>query len=619
MKKTTIFYWSALPGVGKTSLVIQRMQAHLSKNLPGIIIYVSPTKDLLSQVRTDIEAKIFPKLANKIHTIVSSSSAKKGASRISDTLRNLLLGKPLSDRPKGFQVTSGSVILMTHSGFLTLPDDLPRKHELTIIFDEARKFASPLPKVVLTNLKEEALLSKLLTTNSSHLTLDGENTGFRLLSLDSWPTGLKQITNTSNSRKQYNSLHEVMMAAKNPRVDVYFTKESRSKKKETVFRFYEVIQPSRFFAGYKDVIIIAAFLESSQLWYLLQGKAVSRYISLKPLWEHPDYRNLESKYDQVTKNIKIRFSKLCLFPLTDQTRPLSMTRLDTGIMVPRKDFKEIKRKLEALGCDSTGKLVDLDLGHLATPATPEQKKALRLLDKYGANTDIFSWYMGAALDFIKVLTKEEKIVGDVLAVVNDKKMKQLSSYSTLRRIPVLSNGINTYRENNTLVFAAALNPKPALANLYKALLPDYTFELDHLADSCAQAVTRLCIRDINSDLVAYVIVPDTATAEILKAKLLNGPLISSRAADKNDMVALVTLNPDRKKTLRTVNETKQAVKDAHRKWRDNNKDKIRLFNKRKYLIAKLRAGPNDKYATKLKQVRKEIEELYGKANKGNAS
>jgi Type III restriction enzyme, res subunit len=622
MIRTTIYHLSALPGVGKTFIMVEKMRNHLLNKGKGIIFYVAPTTDLLDQVRGDLEANSSPSMCENIHKVTSSLSRPNNKlSNISITLRCMLLGNPLPSGTKVPRLKSGSIVLLTHAGFLTLPESLPRKTEITVIFDETRKFTEELPSVYISNEKEKTLLTSLVTSKGETIKTDeGEDTDFKKLTLKEWPKNLKAMTETSNSRKQYSVLWGIVKAAMNPRIELYIKIENEDKKdKKTKYCFYAVTQPSKIFLGYENVILIAAFLKDSQMWHLLKKEEKEKTdIRLLSLWKHPDYTYLKKTFTEKTRDMRDRFYKICLFPLNEQNTPLSMTRLDTGIMVPRDRVKEIKRKLEKLKCNSTGKLLDLLSRKGSVSATSYEKKALKLLKKNISIPDPFSWYVREANRFVDVLRSERKIEGDVLAVVNDKNIKTLSKkYPKLHRIPTANNGINSFQQNNTLVFMAALNPKPALTNLYSAILPKYNFTLDHLAESCAQAVTRLNIRDITSDMVTYVILPDTAMAELLRLKLLKRPLVSNRALAKITTVALTTLNPARKKPLLTPIEGAKAVKDAHRKWRENNQELIRLRNRKNYCLSKLKGGPSVKYETKLQKIEEALKTLLVRAKMKN--
>ena len=612
MKKTVIYHLSALPGSGKTRLMIKKMKEHLIKRSPGIIIYVSPTIVLLNQVKEDLERSFKGDSSGRIYQIVSSNLGIETTS-IATRLTSLLTGKANSrDKEPWGKIASGSVILMTHAGFLTLPDNLPRKDELTLIFDEARKFTSEFPRLVMSNPKERRLFAKLVEDNSTPLkSKDGKATKFRHLTLQSWPGNLNRISNSSSSKLQYPLLREIVTAARNPRLNLYYSVHDKNSK-VSVYNFYEVIVPAKFFAGFACVILVAAFLETSQMWHLLKTcQSSDTKVQLKSIWKNPEYSKYQNWFTKSTQDIKTRLSKLCIFPLTEQRTPLSMRRLDEGVIVPMDEVTELKHGLEDLGLSGTGDLIEFFHDRSKRPGSEKNRKALALLDKHTAHLDVFSWYVKEAINFVEILKTEKKVVGDVLSVVNNKKLSQVKrEHSFLRGIPVISNGLNSLKEHNTMVFIAALNPRPTLIRLYKALLPDYSFVLDHMADSAAQAVTRLCLRDVDSELVTYVIVPDTAMAEILKNKLLDLPLISRRALDRLSMTALHTLNPSRKRKLLSPEEAKKAARTRHSRWRKQNRDKLRLVNRRNYLRKKLAVNPKDEETLRnLRQTEKELKYL----------
>ena len=607
MAKTLIHYLSTLPGSGKTRLSNRRLRDHI-RGGRGIMFYVAPTVDLLKEVRLALEKKLTEPQQKKIRFVVASRSMS-----IQRKVSGLLLGGT-TEEGKFRKAAPGSVFLMTHEGFLRLPDNLPHKAEIDVVFDEARKFTAELQPVRLANAKEFSLFNDLLDNNSVDLLdRDGAATGFRRLRLDEWPKHLKSMTETVESRKNYSNLHSAVEAAMNSRTDLY-VKMERSQKN---FKFYEVVMPSRIFEGFKSVLLMAAFLEDSQMWHLLKS---SKNIHLVSLLDMPENMALAAHFNERTIKIRKRFSYVGIFPLTEQVKPLSMTRLESAFMVPAALHSVIKASLEDLGMSSTLRLGELLERIETTEPTDAETKAVELLRSVKTHHNPFAWYMRAASKFLKGLRNEGKISGEILCVVNKKNHDYVSDhYPEWTRISSVSNGLNKYSDSNTLVFAAALNPNPKIAALYSSLLVDYNYALDHLADSCVQAVTRLCVRDTKSETVAYVVLPDTAMADLLRAKMLNRPIISMRAIDVlGSMVALSSLNPTRKRKLTTESVTERKSRRAaseKQRSKDRVKDPVAkqlasLRALRSYYSRKIRdEGESKKFTDKVDTLNREIKSL----------
>lgn len=559
MSKTIVHYLSSLPGVGKTKMAVQKMRRHL-QGTDGIIFYVAPTINLLDEVQGNIVRDLPREQTRKVRMVVSMED---------DTLPvNLKISKMLRGFRKNGVTTKlegGSVVLMTHEGFLKLHDDLPRKDEITVIFDEARKFTAKLKPIKLKNDNERSTFAALVQENSTELLdKDGDSTGFMRFSLQEWPRNLKQMTETSYSRRQYASLRDVVESATNSRTDLYVRESSHEN-----YHFYEVVIPSRVFKGFRTVILMAAFLEDSQMWHLLKNTAD---VIMLPLHKLEGWESAQTRFVDADHKIMTRFSKLCIFPLTVQESPLSMTRMRRALMVPSKKLNLIREKLEELGINDTKTLIAHKRNASMTEPTTEEAQALELCEANRVKFNAFAWYLKAAEKFIDTLKEEGKVEGDVLLVVNERNARHATNvHPEWTRISSVSHGLNKYSASNTIVFAAAINPEPDLAVLYRALLRGYDFSLDHLADSCVQSVTRMCVRDTNSEVVAYVILPDSAMANLLRHKMLDRPIISMRAADRFQRVALSTLNTNRKRAMRaeTNGQRKSRLKNANASYQNN--------------------------------------------------
>lgn len=186
----------------------------------------------------------------------------------------------------------------------------------------------------------------------------------------------------------------------------------------------------------------------------------------------------------------------------------------------------------------------------------------------------------------------------------------------------MSHGLNQYRDSNTLIYIAAIHPNPMTIALYKSVIPQYDYLKDHLADSCTQAVTRLCIRDVESETIAYVLLPDLGTAELLRDKLLTRPTISTRAINGAGLMALSRLNAERSRDVfQGTPEEKKARRDsqnrAARKRYLNNDVNIelqRLRTRRYYCKKKLQAEPqNPKLLERLEEIERTIQDLKSQA------
>lgn len=603
----TYYYLSSLPGVGKTKIAVEYMRKHLREG-SGYIIYVAPTLLLLQETKWFLTKDLSDELASKVRLVVADSTH----ATVSDRIANLLTGSTGFMKGRKLKpLQKGSVILMTHQGFMSLSAATPDKDKIQVIFDEARKFTAELQPIELKSKTEAKLLANLIRDNSSPL-LDasGEPTGFLRFSLDRPPAALlKKMTDSVSGRSVFSPLREVIDRACNKQTDVYV--KTMHTKKNNKTHFYEVVMPSRVFNGYRGVILISAFLEDTQMWHLMQG-----HVNLKELWHHPDFTHIKSRVVAHTEKILTRFARLCIVPMSEQNTVVSLTRLTNSVLVPTGMKEEVQAALEKTGIKSLQSFLDVVRSGSLYELTDAEKEAIKILKAARAKKSPLKWYLEHAVRFVRTLKREGKVKGKVLGVMNETHQHMLAAYPWIKQIPTVSHGLNQFLTSNVLVFMAAINPKPSLIALYRALLPNYDWKRDYLADTVAQSVTRLCVRDVHSDITAYVIVPDSATADLLRAKLMNRPPIVWRGAEvpypdkpkkKFIYTALTSVNPERKIKSK-LSSNKTTNKTFVKNWleRGNNRAIQSLRTQRS--IYKKRLSEGKKGADKkLVEIEKKLE------------
>jgi hypothetical protein len=584
MANTKIHYLSVEPGVGKTKWAVLEMARRIEEQEDGLTYYVAPTVSLIDETYHHLVKKV---LVENPEKWIRRASSKGSLSHITVARQiDLFINGGVYEGVTYNKSKPGTVILMTHEAFINLPANF-KKDNVSVIFDEARKFMAKMRPVHLTNPKENRHFSKILKANSKPLlNAEGKPTAFRRFFLDMSPSKFLALLSSSNGKEQFTNIKTLLEAARNPDVDVYVLNATAKQPNA----FYKVIIPSRVFQGFKEVILMAAYLEDSQMWHFLKG---ARGFTLINLLHQGPYQAqiidlLETRIEQIDR----RFAAVTILPLTLQNRLLSMTRLGTGIMVPEAKMLSLKVKLESLKVTKTKRLISLlDPSH-GTVVTPPEQEALDLLHKYKVTTGPFAWYCNMAALVIAQLKKQGKLVGKPLAACNNDFKDILDNdYPVFHRISTNSHGQNKYMRSNTLFFTAAINPSNSDAALYKALLPDYNYANDYVADACVQCVTRLSVRDVNCKDKVYVILPDMALSKLLLAKLKDRPSLNPYVATRLGMTSFSRLSTtvERKARL-TPTELVTNKKDSYTKWKKSNQELARLNPRKTYYTKQIAAG-----------------------------
>jgi hypothetical protein len=572
-EKTTVFYLSTLPGAGKTHWATTEMARRIL-NKERITLFVGPTLRLLKEVKSKLLEKT--KKPDRIHLVDSNHG------NVPSQVAQLLDMYVPDDAPKVFSpVEKGSVILMTHEAFLRLPPKVD-KSKLSVIFDEARKFVVQMAPLGLKyNTKELELFRKMLKESGKTIKRNGKETQFTHLKLDKVPKYFKDMTASDAMKRQYPVMLGLMDEATNPNVDVYVYKDKRAKKQ---WSFQKVIMPARIFHGFKEMIIMAAFLHDSQMWHFLSISPEIQLIDITRS-KYADKVNKIMK-GQATKLIE-RFKAMTILPLTRQEQQLSINRLNYGILTPDNVSGRLRVEIEQLGVKSTKDIYMAYSQAGIRKANPKSSQAIDLIEDNGGLFHPFNWYTKIALEIIKRLKAAGKLKGKPLAACNKDFEHIIDNNPVFERISTQSHGLNTHMKSNCVYYAAGIQPNNQTKSLFNTLLPRYDINKDYLADSCVQCVTRSSVRDKDSKDKVYVILPDLHLAKLLYEKMEYHPKINLSVADRFNMVAFTTLLEDRqapanKKPPLPPDEVKVRKKEATQRWTNDNKELARLRNKRTY-------------------------------------
>ncbi|MET1718611.1 hypothetical protein, partial [Yersinia enterocolitica] len=249
----------------------------------------------------------------------------------------------------------GSILFMTHSSFIKL-----RKHDkfdkTTVLFDEARKWATEMPALEL-DAKSENLFRTLFSTsefrNSKGAKVSG---GFLTIHPNKIkPSKLASLVNDTNTasvfRDLYNMYQDLTPNADEPiRMQVFGLMKSSGNKK----CFVRVALPSQPFVGFKRILILSADFETSQMYHLLKMEGCQVNNITIPFLD----RHLKGGFGRANRVITERYQKLTIVPLTLDREMPSKHQLAKGLLIPDTELVGLKEKMAELNM-TTAQLHDI--------------------------------------------------------------------------------------------------------------------------------------------------------------------------------------------------------------------------------------------------------------------
>lgn len=499
-----------------------------------IIFYVAPTRKLLAQVREDLKQRLPEADHVRLQTFVSRNYERHTA--IAPRLFAALDGRPDPQGRKYPAIVPGCVIFLAHEGFLDLAS-IPRQKSITVLFDEARKLVHKLEETDLSPTEHKVFYQCFSLE-------EVEGTRFRkVVDVNANKAQLAQIRSSSN-------LLAILERVRNPRLELYVLQHEKDQRH---YRFFQVIMPSRIFAGFKKVFVMSAFFEDSQMYHLL--KQCSSEVRLNDCtYEIEDYSRRKRK-------ILHRYARVQIVPLTLQKTVISKTQLN-GVLVSDLDLAEIHAKVDEAGLKSN-RLRDILYklrGEADFLLEEHEKPILEFLKQRNVVMNPLQWYIDKAeivvKRWLKVNPDEAQSDKPALLILNKDIESNVSIPDVFRPLTTSLNGINAYKGQHVVVFLAAVNPDNHEATFLRKFLPSYTHLKDFVIDSCMQCVSRVSIRDTDSKNDVLIIVPDRTIAKLLSERMDDLPGIDNVWAKRfGEMMALYT------------NESKSRLAERRRKER----------------------------------------------------
>lgn len=669
MAKQVIEYLSVLPGSGKTHHIIQAILQYLSSSDPEkahAVIYVAPTIDLIDQVAADLTRSIHKRHHHRIIPIYS----QKDSFSPSRTLM-VKLGAPPRTKEERILTRGagepGCVFLVTHECFACMPLDVPHASEIEVYFDETRSCVLEAPPIIMPAAAVDACFDILEPCNL----YNDESPYHRVKGKEDGRSQAKAYLpdRTRADRSNLSRLIELIRKSRLPRYEVYLAvgkdkdlaiEKSNDPDRPSAHRFFNVALPTMMFQGYGRVLIASAWLEPSQMFFLLQNSGRFKMKNVTPEFEKDD-RDCPTKTEigeEYPRQLLLerRLRRLHLIPLTWRDKVLTKSLL-RGVLVTPETKYAIQRtgNFSSIPEDDFLRIRDYLVWARHPSRRPDPKamapvsnKVLAAIEKAadystpGVQPSLYLqplvWYIQTATQVIKKLKRTGKL-GDVdpnhtrpLLCTNRNLADQglpkgvssipISPGSTVmadqvyEQLPPKAHGRNNWQGHNVIVFLCALNPTPDLVRFFRDYCgKSYDYEMDFFITSCAQAIARTSIRDVNSTEDVFAILPDQYTAQRVAAAFKSIPRVLSTFSNadvepaakeqllRKDTPRQEALHETKELTAKERAERQKKITTARNRARlstDKGKKLNQLIAQRSRRRTALKNGPPPEQAAKLK-------------------
>lgn len=544
---TQIKYADLLPGFGKTYQALTLMETHVL-NGKDFMLYVGPTHNLLRQVKKDLESKIKesnPNLRIKDYLYHIDSNVSTTEIPVADEVRLRLTGTKFDDGVRVGQVKEGSILFITHAAFIGLKHKFKTRHRTRVIFDEARKCSlddgSYTIPVEAWQLLEGSYLTfdkdKAYNTHSKVKFLTDE------FNLDRFAVKAQKL---GANRRQMNHLTHLLKNSNSANLELYIKLGDYRKGKQWV-SLHTVLVPALMFAGFKDVLLLSAFFESSQMYHMLYRHDINNP-------NIPDSQKClclsQFKFDAGrTEPMMARYRALRITYIFDEEFTLSKSLLSRGIIIrndnwDKKEFEDAfiswekardttkavpLRKILKLGFEKSKLLKDL-------PGIKDVMNLLPLSKKFSMMHPLAFMSLQASQlsDAWYKKLKEEKKPLLISCNVSGGSTEDTNRHWTkivrpvvkdAKLVPFFCQGLNSFQTYHTLAFLAAINVKPMVKSLMESLCPGYDPHMDYALDQATQTAMRISVRDAECETRPLVIVPSRRLAVELAKHMRNLPKV----------------------------------------------------------------------------------------------
>jgi hypothetical protein len=568
MKDLVVNYVDAPPGTGKTRACLELMRRHVKSGASGdpvgYIFYVAPTLDLLRQTIAGLHERLPRKLHSFIRA-VRGSEQTMGRDRTEHQVYALLNGRhdsKLDIEP----FVHGSILFLTHATFLKL-----KRHkkfgQTRVIFDESRKW------VVQQTLRMDEPGVKDLFNALFVVRPLKDYAGINELVARAVPENQKRhLISTKHSAREFKKLdmlHTSLSSGAGPvRLRVYAVTNGKV--------MLQIMLPSHPFVGFKDVHILSAAFERSQMYHLFRSENIILQNVTRPFMN----TYLDQGYGMALDAIGERQSKLELVPLLADTGVPSKYQLSSGVVLPKKNVLALTKTKNELGI-ATGDMRDV-VAHLKDPvfnAGILKDNHRKLVIKFGelrAQTSILDWQLRTAERLARQWFSKYGQPHKGLLFLNKNDEDVSTSKRLFTKVSLgKAEGNNGYQSSNLVVFLAAVNPTPQTSTILNAIIPEYDADEDYVIDKAVQCIGRGNIRNHDSDEKMLAIVSTMKMAESIARQMNHAPIIRRDITKKLGNYVTWTTNLSRAEEA-ALNGTKKERRAAakRKEWQKIRSDPI---------------------------------------------
>lgn len=625
MEDLIVKYVSAPPGTRKTTAAIEFMRRHIERGLDGedvgYVFYVAPTRFLLDQTIENL-ARIVPKDS---HYMFQAAYARKqdiyARTKVEDKIYAILDGRSTSSMD-AIPFAHGAVLFMTHISFIKL-----RRHDkflhTTVIFDESRKWAEMTEDIELKDGAEK--LFHCLFDSAPLLVEDKEIGKIQRLQPKNIPENqLVALLENKSGAMAFKQLVEMYTQLRPKKDDLIrmrvFGVMKGTNEKRTLVR---ITLPSHPFRGFKQVIILAADFETSQMYHLLKMEGCQlKNVTVKFMDGYT-----KEGYGKSMRRIEDRYSKLTLVPLLSVDRMPSKYQLSGGIVMPKENMVALKEKMAALDV-RTSELRDV-VSYIRSPVLNrvilkgKHAKLMRAMTDAQCNLDVLRWQIEACHRLAKAWRRKHKTKHRGVLIVNNDYTNYDFDADYFQFLSVGQvEGRNEFQHADIVAFLPAVNPEPDVAQLLNALLPGYDSDEDYVVDKAIQSLGRGNIRNHDTDSEMLAIVSTTKLAEKIAARMQHYPHVDTNVTERLGNYAFWSYNKAREmEIVRTADDEKEINRDYQRRFRENplNRELDLLRKKRSAWKRKMTIATTDErraeVIAKLEEVENEIKKALVQRDK----
>lgn len=531
-----IHYLSVPPGSGKTHYITKRIAKRIlnGKNT----MYVAPTVQLLGEVQYKIQ-----RMLERTGKYTESESFE--AAKLMHTENGFNSESVVNYIAANNGSGEGKAYLITHAMFMNMDLKVEHKKDLVLYFDEASEISISELSVSLPtdslnffrekafvgiHLRDEQLLKDVMAGKVKEIREEDcydymqlrltENASFYMFFTSVIKYRQAQGLSEAEARRQTGRDHieKLLDFARDPRFSVYMMGRDR------VLSFFSYISPVNYFDGFRKVVLSSAFFELSELFSIMKRTHKLVDISHKINSER-------------VLGIHDNFSRLIIQPIVEDARDLSMNRLRNIVA----DFSDPATKLEPLD-----KLMNKAVDQYTTRKS-SNARAIRLMLADVRDCRMDRYHQQVSDIVVEIANKGYKIDAPVIFLIKkardylrskgekfsllsinrenekgfDRMLKapatdrDFADSNIFHRISVKSHGLNSFSWYKSIAFLAALNPTNSLVSFYSQFIPEYDANLQWVASSILQSVTRTAIRDPNYKGEIHLVVYSTKTANTL--------------------------------------------------------------------------------------------------------